>query len=116
MSLKTRIQNLRTDQVERQMRMNATLQGYSDRARATPLFGVSFALGFAFLLMALAGIGAPADAATLNESIGPILDSVTELFVPLLALIIAAVPLIVAISVIGFIIGILAAILGKLHI
>ena len=57
-----------------------------------------------------------ASAATLNESIGPILTSVTELFVPLLALIIAAVPLIVAISVIGFILGILAAILGKLHV
>ena len=57
-----------------------------------------------------------ASAATLNESIGPILESVTELFVPLLALIIAAVPLIVAISVIGFVLGILAAILAKLHV
>jgi hypothetical protein len=34
-----------------------------------------------------------ASAATLNESISPILTSVTELFTPLLALIIAAVPL-----------------------
>jgi hypothetical protein len=57
-----------------------------------------------------------ASAATLNESIGPILQSVTELFVPLLALVIGAVPLIIAISVIGFILGILAAILQKLHI
>jgi hypothetical protein len=57
-----------------------------------------------------------ASAATLNESIGPILTSVAELFVPLLALVIAAVPLIIAISVIGFILGILAAILQKLHI
>ena len=57
-----------------------------------------------------------ASAATLNESIGPILTSVTELFVPLLALIIAAVPLIVAISVIGFVLGILAAILSKLKV
>ena len=57
-----------------------------------------------------------AQAATLNESIGPILTSVAELFVPLLALVIAAVPLIIAISVIGFILGILAAILQKLHI
>ena len=55
-------------------------------------------------------------AATLNESIGPILESVAELFVPLLALVIAAVPLIIAISVIGFILGILSAILQKLHI
>jgi len=55
-------------------------------------------------------------AATLNESIGPILESVAELFVPLLALVIAAVPLIIAISVIGFVLGILAAILQKLQI
>jgi VIT1/CCC1 family predicted Fe2+/Mn2+ transporter len=57
-----------------------------------------------------------ASAATLNESISPILTSVTELFVPLLALIIAAVPLIIALAVIGFILGILGAILGKLNI
>ena len=72
-------------------------------------------------LLVAAGLGSVslvqyASAATLNESIGPILESVTELFVPLLALIIAAVPLIVAISVIGFILGILAAILAKLHV
>jgi hypothetical protein len=40
-----------------------------------------------------------ASAATLNESIAPILTSVTELFVPLLDLILAAVPLIIALSV-----------------
>lgn len=57
-----------------------------------------------------------ASAATLNESISPILTSVSELFVPLLALILAAIPLIVAISVIGFILGILSAILAKLHV
>jgi hypothetical protein len=57
-----------------------------------------------------------ASAATLNESISPILTSVTELFTPLLALIIAAVPLIIALSVIGFVLGIFAAILAKLHI
>jgi hypothetical protein len=57
-----------------------------------------------------------ASAATLNESISPILTSVSELFVPLLALVVAAIPLIIAISVIGFVLGILAAILGKLHI
>lgn len=57
-----------------------------------------------------------AQAATLNESIGPILTSVTELFVPLLALVIAAVPIIIAIAIIGFILGILSAILGAIKI
>ena len=57
-----------------------------------------------------------AQAATLNESISPILASVTELFVPLLALIIAAVPLMIAMALIGFILGIFAAILSKLNV
>ena len=116
MSLKTSLQNIRTELAITQERMNAQLQAYSDRARATPAFGVSFALGFAFLLMALAGIGVPADAATLNESISPILSSVTELFTPLLAMVVAAVPLIISIAIIGFIMGILDAILNKLKI
>ena len=54
--------------------------------------------------------------ADLNSSIYPILTSVADLFVPLLALIIAAVPLIIAISIIGFILGILQGILRMLHI
>ena len=116
MSLKTQLQNLRTELAIRQMRYNAQLQAYSDAARATPMFGVSFALGFAFLLMALAGIGIPADAATLNESISPILNSVTELFTPLLNMVVAAVPLIIAIAIIGFILGILDSILSKLRV
>jgi hypothetical protein len=40
-----------------------------------------------------------AQAATLNESISPILTSVSALFTPLLDLILAAIPLIIALSV-----------------
>jgi hypothetical protein len=57
-----------------------------------------------------------ASAATLNESISPILTSVAELFVPLLALILAAVPLIIALAVIGFVLGIMSNILSMLKI
>jgi uncharacterized membrane protein (DUF106 family) len=57
-----------------------------------------------------------AQAATLNESISPILTSVSELFSPLLDLILAAIPLIIALSVIGFILGIFDAILNKIKI
>jgi hypothetical protein len=57
-----------------------------------------------------------ASAADLNASIYPILTDVSELFIPLLALIVAAVPVIIAISVISFILGIFAAILSKLNI
>ena len=57
-----------------------------------------------------------ASAATLNESISPILNSVTELFTPLLNMVVAAVPLIIAIAIIGFILGILDSILSKLRV
>lgn len=113
MSLKTSIQNLRTDIAVRKASIDAAIQIQSTQLRRTPMFGVVFALGFMFMLMALA---VPASAATLNGSIGPVLDSVIELFVPLLALVTAAVPLIIVMSIISFVLGILAAILGKLHV
>ena len=57
-----------------------------------------------------------ASAVGMNESISPILTDVASLFTPLLGLVLAAIPLVVAIAVIGFILGILAAILGKLKV
>ena len=71
-------------------------------------------------LLVAAGLGSVtlvqlASAATLNESISPILTSVTELFTPLLSLILAALPVIIAISMISFILGIFSAILGKIR-
>ena len=66
--------------------------------------------------VSLMGLVSMASAATLNESVGPILDSVVSLFVPLLALIIAAVPLIIALAIIGFILGILDGVLKMLKI
>lgn len=57
-----------------------------------------------------------ASAATLNESIGPILTSVIELFPSLLALVLAALPIIIAISVIGFILGLFDSIIGKIKV
>lgn len=79
------------------------------------MFGVAFALGFAFLLMSLAGIGAPVAAGTLNDSVSPIIEDVSSLFVPILALVVAAVPVVVATAMISFILGILAAIISKMH-
>jgi hypothetical protein len=55
-------------------------------------------------------------AAGMNESISPILNDVASLFTPLLGLVLSAIPLVVAIAVIGFVLGILSAILGKLKI
>lgn len=114
-SLSTKIQNLRTDMKIRGEIANAQLQTASERVRSMPAFGFAFALGFAFLLMALAGVGAPAQAGTLNTSVYPLIVDVAELFAPILTLVIAAVPVIIAVSMIGFILGILGAILSKLH-
>ena len=77
-------------------------------------------LGTAKVKLAIASVSALGlvqyASADLNSSIYPIIDSVTLLFVPLLALIIAAVPLIIAIAIIGFILGILQGILKMLKI
>ena len=82
---------------------------------------VKTAFGSVKVKLAIAAIPAMgmvqyASAATLNASIGPVLDSVVELFVPLLALVTAAVPLMIIMAIIGFVLGILGAILGKLHV
>jgi hypothetical protein len=69
----------------------------------------------ALTALMLTGLVGMASAATLNDSVGPILQSVAELFVPLLAMIVGAVPLIVTLAIISFILGILAMILGKLR-
>lgn len=114
MSLVTSLQNLRTQLVEKRELMNAQYAATKQRTSRAPMFGISFALAFAFMLMALA---VPAvSAGDLNDSISPILADMVELFTPLLSLIIAAVPLIIAIALIGFVIGILDGILGKLRV
>lgn len=67
-------------------------------------------------MLMLSGLVGMASAADLNASVGPILDSVVLLFVPLLAMILGAVPIIVTLAVIGFILGLLALILQKIRI
>ena len=63
----------------------------------------------------LTGLVGLASAATINDTVGPILQGVAELFPSLLAMIVAAVPMIVTLAIITFILGILAMILGKLR-
>lgn len=57
-----------------------------------------------------------ASAGTLNTSVYPLVVDVAELFTPILTLVIAAVPVIIATAMIGFILGVLAAILSKLRV
>lgn len=51
----------------------------------------------------------------INASISPIVVGLTLLFTPLLAVVVAAVPVIVTIAIVAFILGILSMILGKLR-
>lgn len=74
-------------------------------------------LGYRLVLttLMLSGLVGLASAGTfLNDSITPILTGVTLLFTPLLAVIVAGIPVLVTLAVVGFILGILAKILGKI--
>jgi hypothetical protein len=51
----------------------------------------------------------------LNASIGPVLDGVILLFPTLLSLVLAALPIIIAISLVGFVLGIFDGILAKIR-
>jgi hypothetical protein len=53
--------------------------------------------------------------ADLNASIGPVLDGVILLFPTLLSLVLAALPIIIAMALIGFVLGIFDSILGKIR-
>lgn len=54
-------------------------------------------------------------ATDLNSTIGPVLDGVILLFPTLLSLVLAAVPIIIAMALIGFVLGIFDGILGKIR-
>jgi hypothetical protein len=67
-------------------------------------------------IVPLSGLVMAASAADLdlNATIGPILDSVTELIPSIIALIVSIVPAIIVMSVIGFVIGFFDKILGMM--
>lgn len=66
--------------------------------------------------VALMGMVGMASAASLNDSVSPILTDVASLFTPLLALILAAIPLVISVAVIGFVLGLFDAIINKIKI
>jgi len=69
-------------------------------------------------IVPLAGLAFAASAATmdLNGTIGPILDSVVELIPGIVNLIVAIVPAVIVLSVVGFIVAFFSRILGMLKI
>jgi hypothetical protein len=62
----------------------------------------------------MAFMAAPVAAGSLNDSVSPILEDVASMFTPLLSLILAAIPLIISVAVIGFVMGLFKAILDKI--
>jgi hypothetical protein len=71
-------------------------------------------LAVVFMLFSMALMAAPAAAGQLNDTISPILEDVASIFTPLLTLIIAVIPLIIAVSLIGFVLGIFDAVIHKI--
>lgn len=85
--------------------LDTTEMGWYQRNKTRVLL----ATGGVTPLMALASAG------TLNNTIYPLIEDVADLFTPLLDLIIAAIPVIIAVSIIGFILGVLSSILGQMR-
>ena len=104
--LSTFVQNLRTNVKIEQEKKNAQA-----KVSASRVMGIPMALGLAFMVMM---IFQPVSAGTVNDSLAPILNDIADLFIPLLNLVLKALPLIIAMALIGFVLGILAAILLKL--
>lgn len=50
----------------------------------------------------------------LNSTVGPVLDGVIALFPTLLSLILGALPIIISMAVLGFVLGLFDSIIGKL--
>lgn len=114
MSVKTFIQNIRFTRKVEQEKTNA---GQTVSARNTTLarmMGIpAFALAFVF---ALIGLTQPASAASfeINETVGPILQGVAALIPDIVNLIVAVVPAIIVLAVVGFIVAFLDKILSML--
>jgi hypothetical protein len=116
MSIKTQIMNLRADLKVRQERANAQVQAAYESLRATPMFGVMFALAFVAMLTAL-GVGAPASAEAINLSgISDVITGFTAIIPDLMALIVAIIPMVFTLAIYSFILGLLAAILGLIKV
>lgn len=62
-----------------------------------------------------AGLVSTVSAGNITDGISPVITDVTELLPLMLALVIAALPIIVALAVIGFLLGLFDGILGKIR-
>lgn len=74
------------------------------------MWGMPLAIAAVFALC----VAVPVQAGTLNDSVSPLIEDMAGLFVPILTLILAAFPVIIAGAFISFMLGILARILGMI--
>jgi hypothetical protein len=115
MSIMASIKNVLCQRKVEQTKQNAgqTVQKRSifKHALALPM---AFAAAFVVMLSSLAG---PASAAAfdINGTVGPILEGVAALIPTIVNLIIAVVPAIIVLAVVGFIVTFLDKILAMLH-
>jgi hypothetical protein len=112
MSLKTFMQDAREKRRVAQLKNEAGQTVGNARSANLRMFGIPVALGFAFLLLSLAGIAQPVQAVDINlTAITDTINAFIEVIDPITNLVIAIVPLWFVISIVGFIMGLLAAIL-----
>lgn len=113
MSVLTAIQNFRTQRKVSQEKHNAgqTAQPKT-KSPGLPFLAIPFALAFMFMLIAIA----PAEAATINLTpITDLVNSFITLIEPITNLVIAIVPLWFVMQILGFIMGLLAAVLAMIN-
>lgn len=112
MSIMTAINNFRANRKIEQEKINAG-QAVPSRVRSTglPILAVPFALAFVFMLMALV---APASAEINLTVITDVIDAFVGIIDDILELVIAIVPIWFVMQILGFIMGLLAAILAMI--
>lgn len=91
------------------MQFTAMIQTARDKFAARKVQLLTTMLATSLFMVSNASAG-------LNDSVGPVLQDVALIFVPLLAMILGAIPLIISLALIGFILGLLAAILLKMKV
>jgi len=111
MSILTSIRNFRANRMIEQEKTNAG-QTTVPKARSwVPTLAVPFALALMFMLIAIQ----PAAAATINLTvISDVINGFIEIITPITNLVIAIVPLWFVMQILGFIMGLLAAILAMI--
>lgn len=116
MSIRTLMQNFRCERRTDQLRENAKQPAAARNTTVARMMGIpAVALAFVFSLIALCP---PASAVSfdINGTVGPLLDGIAALIPSIVNLIVAVVPAIIILALVGFVVTFLDKILAMLHI